>query len=174
MSDTLDLTELFSIEGLPGIKDQDGAPLEEFKMPELDKIVSNPTERSKDLEADYMAVRDNVYFQQQLLRLMALKAYENASMSDSPRQVEVFSTLMTQMTNNNKQILDVQKAMKEITQEQVKTSSSETVVKAEAGATVFVGSPAELMARRGGQLEAKAKRERGQELDGDIEDAETN
>lgn len=165
--ETLDLSELMTIEGLPGIKDSDGNELVPFEMPEIKEVQSNPSNRNVDLEKDYEVVRKNVHFQQQLLQHAALKAFENAATSDSPRMMEVFATVMNQMTVNNKQILEIQKQMRDITQEQVTTSQNQQQQPMiNATGPVFVGSPAELMQQVGGQIEAKAlKRHEGEVID---------
>lgn len=120
---------------------------EEFQPPVIKEVISNPSERVKDLESDYATVRDNAHFQQQLLRMAALKAFENASMSDAPRMMEVFSGLMTQMTNNNKQILDIQKQMKDITQQEIATvqGGGGAVQSINAETAVFVGNARDLL-----------------------------
>lgn len=161
MTEKLDLTELLSISGLPGVSDADGNELVPYEPPEIKETTSNPNNRTVDLEHDYAAVRDSLYFQQQLLKLAALKAFENASMGDSPRHMEVLSTLFSQMTNNTRQLIDVHKQMKDITAEEVKTNAApQPQITAEAGSTVFVGSPSELMAVRGAQLDVRSRRER--------------
>lgn len=162
-TDFVDIATLMNIEGLPGVTDQNGNELVPFEMPDIKEVTSNPTNRTVDLESDYSSVRDNVYFQQQLLRLMAMRAYENAATSDSPRHVEVFATLMTQMTNNNKQILDIQKLMKDITQEEVKTGTPAPNITTTG--PVFIGSPTEIMRELGGQQDVRAKKAR--EIEGE-------
>lgn len=153
MSDELNLEELMNIQGLPGLTDEDGNELTQFEIPEIPNLVSNPADRTSDEDADYTRVRDNYHFQQELMKLMALRAYENAMMSDSPRAIEVFSTLMSNMANNNKEMLNVHKTMNDIRQ-QPKGQTGDTTINAQ---SVFVGSPTELMGQVGGQLEAKAR-----------------
>ncbi|AGB06995.1 hypothetical protein [Vibrio phage XZ1] len=136
---------------------------EEFQPPVIKEVESHPSERVKDLESDYATVRDNAHFQQQLLRMAAMKAFENASMSDAPRMMEVFATLMTQMTNNNKQILDIQKQMKDITQQEIATAqggSGGTVQSINAETAVFVGNSRDLLNEVGSRQEyLRSKRE---------------
>ncbi|AGN30027.2 terminase DNA packaging enzyme small subunit [Vibrio phage nt-1] len=128
---------------------------EEFQPPVIKEVQSHPSERVKDLESDYATVRDNAHFQQQLLRMAAMKAFENASMSDAPRMMEVFATLMTQMTNNNKQILDIQKQMKDITQQEIATAQGGggTVQSINAETAVFVGNSRDLLNEVGSRQE---------------------
>lgn len=137
---------------------------EEFQPPVIKEVTSNPSERVKDLESDYATVRDNAHFQQQLLRMAAMKAFENANMSDAPRMMEVFATLMTQMTNNNKQILDIQKQMKDITQQEIATAQgngSGTVQSINAETAVFVGNARDLLNDVGSRQEyLREKREK--------------
>ncbi|CAM0001207.1 terminase small subunit, partial [Vibrio phage K567] len=139
--------------GLPGAIE---APEpEEFVPPVIKSVESNPSERVRDLESDYATVRDNAHFQQQLLRMAALKAFENASMSDAPRMMEVFAGLMTQMTNNNKQILDIQKQMKDITQQEIAPTQGGggTVQSINAETAVFVGNARDLLNEVGSRQE---------------------
>ncbi|AUR85736.1 terminase DNA packaging enzyme [Vibrio phage 1.081.O._10N.286.52.C2] len=128
---------------------------EDFKPPVIKQVESNPSERVKDLDADYATVRDNAHFQQQLLRMAAMKAFENASMSDAPRMMEVFATLMTQMTNNNKQILDIQKQMKDITQQEIAPvqGSGGPVQSIHAETAYFVGNSRDLLNEVGSRQE---------------------
>lgn len=116
----------------------------EYQPPEIPSIVSNPGERKIDLDTDYAKARDTVNFQQELLKLALLKQFENANTSDAPRQMEVLATLSTQLTNSTKQLLDIQKQMKDITQEQITTGQQTggTQIKAD---TVYVGSPTDML-----------------------------
>lgn len=149
------LSQLTNVDDLSDLPGAISAPEpEEFEMPAIREVDSNPGERAKDLDADYATVRDNAHFQQQLLRMAALKAFENANMSDAPRMMEVFSTLMTQMTNNNKQFLDMHKQMKDITQQEVTTTpNAGSVQSINAETAVFVGSAKDLLSEVGSRQE---------------------
>lgn len=153
MSDLM--TELLDLTDLPGV---DGEEVVVYKPLELIEVESNPQNRTPDLEDDYTIVRKNMHFQQQMLMDAAKIFLETAKNADSPRHMEVFSTLMGQMTNTNKEILKLHKEMKDITSEQV------SVNKGNGGegsgnlniqnAQVFFGSPTELMGEIGDAFEA--------------------
>lgn len=135
---------------------------EDLDFPEIPALSSNPSERNVDIMADYIAVRDNYYFQQTLLKGMAKKAYQTAMMTGDPKSLSAFTDLMNQMTNNNKQILEIQKRMQELNsggkQKAKKEQPAQTQLTAGDNTTIFVGSPADLIAQRGGQQEIIAQR----------------
>lgn len=155
----LDINKLLDITDLPGIN---GEEVEVYKPLELVEVQSNPQNRTPDLEDDYGVVRKNMHFQQQMLMDAAKIFLETAKNADSPRHMEVFATLMGQMTTTNKEILKLHKEMKDITAEQIGTKGGG----APAGqmniqnATVFMGSPTELMDEVGDAYEAQEAREK--------------
>lgn len=118
----LNMAELLSLEGLPGLEGEELRVYEPLVLKEVD---SNPTNRKPDIEDDYSMVRRNLHFQSQMLMDMAQIALENAKNAESPRHVEVFATLMGQMTATNKELLRVHKDMKDITDEKVLTGQVE-------------------------------------------------
>ena len=149
----LDLTDVLDVSDIPGM-DGDSVPV--YEPLQLVEVASNPTERSKDLNDDYSTVRKNLHFQQQMLMDAAKIFLETAKNADSPRHMEVFSTLMGQMTSTNKEILKLHKEMKDITTEQVSTNNSGTqAVTAIENAQVFIGSPTDLLTEVGGAIEVK-------------------
>lgn len=140
----LDMSELLDIKDLPGI---DGETIPVYEPLELVEVKSNPNNRSIDLEEDYAAVRRNAHFQQQMLMDAAKIFLETAKNADSPRHMEVFSGLMGQMSQNNKDLLKIHKEMKEITTENIKTApapiqATQMNIK---NAQVFLGSTNDLM-----------------------------
>lgn len=149
----LDLTDVLDVSDIPGM-DGDSVPV--YEPLQLVEVVSNPTERSKDLSDDYSSVRKNLHFQQQMLMDAAKIFLETAKNADSPRHMEVFSTLMGQMTSTNKEILKLHKEMKDITTEQVPVNGGtpQTVTAIE-NAQVFIGSPTDLLTEVGGAIEVK-------------------
>ncbi len=161
-----ELTDIESL-NLPGAIEAEEP--EEFVPPVIVEVESNPGERVKDLESDYATVRDNAHFQQQLLRMAALKAFENASMSDAPRMMEVFAGLMTQMTNNNKQILDIQKQMKDITQQEIAPTQgvNGAVQSINAETAVFVGNARDLLNEVGSRQEYLREQRNSEVIDGE-------
>lgn len=174
MSQKLDLEKLMSIDGLPGVKDQNGDPLEPFESPEIEDLVSNPDDPSEDLRNDYGTVRNGLNFQEQMLKLAALKAYEMMVTSDNPRYYEAFNSLMGQMNANSKQRMELFKQMKEITQRTVGAAGSgdgeqpkQLENKPE---TVFQGTAAELMKKIGSQLDQQARTSREKVINSTVDE----
>lgn len=153
MSDELDMNELLSITDLPGV---DGEELVIYEPLQLTEVESNPQNRTDDLENDYSVVRKNLHFQQQMLMDAAKIFLETAKNADSPRHMEVFSTLMGQMTNTNKELLKLHNEMKSITNEQTNVSKDQGQQQFNIqNAQVFVGGPADLMEQEGDAFEAQ-------------------
>ncbi|ADM79853.1 terminase DNA packaging enzyme small subunit [Aeromonas phage phiAS5] len=158
MSD-MDMGKLLDLSGLPGMNFDDSMPVV-FEPTVLEPVESHPAERSKDLESDYDLVRQTLNFQQQMLMAMGKIALENAKNSESPKHVDAFVNLMNSMTNVSKEILKVHKEMGAITNETTKTKDAPSEQKPTMNienATVFVGTPAELMAIEGSQSEALSR-----------------
>lgn len=173
----IDVSDLMNIEEVPKPLVPTGS-LDEFAMqagingmdydedldfPEIPSLQSNPSERNIDIMADYIAVRDNYYFQQTLLKGMAKKAYQTAMMTGDPKSLSAFTDLMNQMTNNNKQILEIQKRMHDLNSggrgSKKQEQPTQTQLTAGDNTTIFVGSPADLIAQRGGQQEIIAQQQ---------------
>lgn len=158
MSNELDVTKLLDITDLPGL---DGEEIPVYEKLELVEVKSNPNDRKPDLEDDYTVVRKNMHFQQQMLMDAAKIFLETAKNADSPRHMEVFATLMGQMTTTNKEILKLHKEMKDITDEKVDTKGQGAVTNNNIeNATIFMGSPADLMDEVGDSYEAQEAREK--------------
>lgn len=149
----LNLQDLLSVEGLPGIEGEEVAVYEPTVLVDVE---SNPTNRKTDLESDYSLVRKNLNYQSQMLLEMGKIALENAKNAESPRHVEVFATLMGQMTNTNKELLKIHRDMKDITNEETKTTQQQSGGQMNIeSAQVFVGSPSELMMQLGTSQDTK-------------------
>lgn len=135
----LNMNELLSFDGMPGLEEEQ---LERVHPPlVLREVASNPENRSVDIQNDYSAVRKNMHFQSQMIMDMAMIALENAKNAESPRHVEVFATLMGQMTHANKELLRIHKDMKDITDESMVVNQP-----TEAGeGQVWYGSPEDLI-----------------------------
>ena len=95
----LDINKLLDISDLPGI---DGEEIKVYEPLQLVEVKSNPQNRTPDLEDDYGIVRRNMHFQQQMLMDAAKIFLETAKNADSPRHMELFATLMGQMTPTNR------------------------------------------------------------------------
>lgn len=160
MSEQLDIGKLMDITDLPGLE---GEEIEVYKPLELVEVQSNAQNRTPDLEDDYEVVRRNMHFQSQMLMDAAKIFLETAKNADSPRHMEVFSTLMGQMTKTNTELLKMHKEMKDITAEQIGTSkggqNSQPTMNIE-NATVFMGSPSDLMDEVGDSYEAQEAQEK--------------
>jgi hypothetical protein len=156
MSDVLDMNELLNITDLPGV---DGEELVVYEPLELTTVDSNPQNRTVDLEDDYTVVRKNLHFQQQMIFDAAKIFLETAKNADSPRHMEVFSTLMGQMTNTNKEILKLHREMKDITNEQTNVSKDQHAPGSVniQNAQVFLGGPSDLMDQEGDAFDAANK-----------------
>lgn len=153
----LDIGKLMDISELPGIQGEEIAVYEPLQLVEVD---SNPQNRTPDLEDDYTVVRRNMHYQSQMLMDAAKIFLETAKNADSPRHMEVFSTLMGQMTSTNKEILKMHKEMKDITSEQVTTKGNQQTTNNIENATIFVGSPSDLMDEVGDSYEAQEAKEK--------------
>lgn len=153
----LDISKLLDITDLPGIS---GEEIPVYEKLELVEVKSNPQNRTPDLEDDYGVVRKNMHFQQQMLMDAAKIFLETAKNADSPRHMEVFATLMGQMTTTNKEILKLHKEMKDITAEQVGTKNTQQPQMNIENATVFLGSPSDLMDEVGDSYESQERLEK--------------
>ncbi len=143
------MTDLMDVSNLPGI---DGE-IEAREPMELKEIESKFDERGEDLKSDYERVRQNYNFQSQM-GLEAMKvAIENARNSDAPRQMEVFSTLLGQVTNLNESIIKMHKNMNETT-----NTGKSTTINTDGGNVVFQGSPYDLQGYKGSQSEVKREK----------------
>lgn len=156
----LDIGKLMDISELPGVT---GDEIQVYEPLKLVDVESNPNNRTPDLEDDYIIVRKNMHYQQQMLMDAAKIFLETAKNADSPRHMEVFGTLMGQMTTTNKEILKLHKEMKDITAEQVSTKGGTQSVNIEQ-ATVFMGSPSDLMDEVGDSYEAIEAREKEEKI----------
>ncbi|ADQ52929.1 terminase DNA packaging enzyme small subunit [Aeromonas phage AsFcp_4] len=169
----LNMQQLLDVTGIPGMSFDDTMPVV-YEPTVLEPVDSHPAERSKDLESDYDLVRQTLNFQQQMLMAMGKIALENAKNSESPKHVDAFVNLMNSMTNVSKEILKVHKEMGAITNETTKTKDAPQQAAPSMNiehATVFVGTPAELMAQEGTQSEALSRSKQVIEGESDVVDA---
>lgn len=154
----LNLQELLNIDSLPGSVET-GEDVVVYEKLELVDVQSHPADRKPDLEEDYSLARKTAHHMNQMIMDMAEIALHNAKNSESPRHVEVFTSLMNQLNVSNIGLMKIHKEMREITEE--KTTTTGTEKPAGGGemnienATVFVGSPTELMQKYGSAYEPK-------------------
>lgn len=153
----LDINALLDISDVPGVN---GEEIVVYAPLELTEVHSNPNDRKPDLEEDYAVVRRNMHFQSQMLMDAAKIFLETAKNADSPRHMEVFSTLIGQLTNTSKELLKVHKDMKEITNEQTGTKESGQGSGNQLNinnAQVFIGSPTDLLDEIGDAFEEQQR-----------------
>ncbi|UOX40541.1 terminase small subunit [Aeromonas phage GomatiRiver_11] len=137
--------DMMSLKDLGGIEGMTGEDVTVYEPLVLQAPVSDANNRKNDQDDDYALVRRNLHFQSQMLLDMAKIALENAKNAESPRHVEVFATLMGQMTTTNKEMLKMHKEMMEITGSTA-TAIDGQVQKDGSGEFVeFEGSPDELL-----------------------------
>lgn len=162
----LNLQELLDINGIPGMVEGEESIV--YEKLELVPVDSHPTERNKDLEDDYSTARQTAHYMNQMMMDMAKIALENAKNSESPRHVEVFAGLMSQLNASNIAMIKIHKDMREITEEKtpIGTDNKEKPSMNIESATVFVGSPAELMQQVGSVYEPKQHNI----IEGEVED----
>lgn len=162
--ENLNLQELLSLDNLPGCAE--GEEVVVYEKLELIPVESHPGDRKEDLETDYALARKTAHFMNQMMLDMAEIALHNAKNSESPKHVEVFTTLMGQLGMANAGLMKIHREMREITEEKTTTTPKEK----EGGnmnienATVFMGSPTELMAIKGSSYDAK------EAIDGECEE----
>ncbi|QDH49011.1 small terminase protein [Pantoea phage Phynn] len=156
----LNLSELLNIEGLPG--GVEGEEVVVYEKMELVEVESHPSQRNKDLEEDYALARKTTHYMNQMLMSMAEIALHNAKNSESPRHVEAFTSLIGQLQNSTQGFMKLHKEMKEITEEKTPVTPGQSTddkpnMNIE-NATVFVGSPTELMKQVGSAYDTKPEK----------------
>lgn len=148
MSDLgLDMNALKSFDslGLPGSFDAEEERVS-YDPLVLTPVESHPEDRSLDLQRDYDEARRAIHYQNQMMMDAAKIYLELAKNSESPRFLQAFNGLMQQMSNNNKDLLNIHKDMKKITETpQAKKQETPTAPVNIQNANVFMGSPSDLM-----------------------------
>ncbi|UYD57396.1 terminase small subunit [Aeromonas phage B614] len=142
MNNELDFSNLKDLAGIEGINGED---VQVYQPLVLQDTISNPNNRKIDQDDDYELVRRNLHYQSQMLLDMAKIALENAKNADSPRHVEVFATLMGQMTTTNKEMLRMHKEMKEIAGTPIAAIDGQVQRDSDGEFVEFEGSPDELL-----------------------------
>lgn len=138
---------------IPGADQGEGEDVEiTLEKFELVTIDSDINKRDLDVASDYCKVRAGMDFQQQMLMEAAKIALESARNSEHPKHMEVFATLMAQLTTLNAKIITVHKDVAEISKPIAPTEPTGMNIQAE---NVFVGSTADLMEKYGSQQDAQ-------------------
>lgn len=166
------LQEWLSLENIPGATP--GEEVVVYEKLELTEVESHPNDRTEDLEQDYTTARKTAHYMNQMIMDMAEIALHNAKNSESPKHVEVFTSLMNQLNVSNMSLVKIHKEMKEITEEKTATNKNdkpESNMNIE-NATVFVGSPTELMQKVGSAYDSASNNR--PVIDSEAEDAEIN
>jgi len=127
---------------------------------QLVPINSNIEDRKKDVSDDYTIVRQSLNFQQQMMMEAAKIALEAIRNGEHPRNIEVFSGLMGQLTALNEKILKTHKDVKELAEQAKPQEQSKMSISAD---NVYITSPSELLDMYG---------TRQDNLDGEIIDVE--
>jgi len=167
------LQEWLSLENIPGA--EPGEEVVVYEKLELKEVDSHPGNRTEDLEEDYSTARKTAHYMNQMIMDMAEIALHNAKNSESPKHVEVFTSLMNQLNVSNMSLVKIHKEMKEITEEKTATTKDDKPESPNMNinnATVFVGSPTELMQKVGSAYDSRAANKPA--IDSEAEDAEIN
>lgn len=146
LNDEFSLQNLLDIKGLPGVVGEDVVVYEKL---ELEQVESHPDDRVADLYEDYKMVRETIRFQRQMLMNISTIALENAKNSESPKQVEAFTKLMSEMTNSISKMMQLHKDINEILNVKPTSSTGTTESPTIKADTVFIGTPADLMQQMG-------------------------
>lgn len=156
MSNELDIKSLMNVSGmglsLYGDSDSDDDTVTHEPLVLSDVECSADLEhRENDLKTDYEIARKNIHYQQQMILNMATIALENAKNSESPRFVDSFTNLMNQMGKTNADLIKLHQELNKALGKEIKTSKTNDKpsgnVTVNGDATVFVGTPQELMER---------------------------
>jgi hypothetical protein len=114
---------------------------ESTELAPLEPVYSNPDNRASDIKRDYEYSREKLYHliergQTALDRLVSV-----AQDSESPRAFEVVSTMVKTLTDSTRELVNLQKMMKEVEDaEDIMGKGAREVT----NNNVFVGSTAEL------------------------------
>jgi neutral trehalase len=146
---TESVNSYMDISDIPGVDSlEDEVKLDKFQLIE---VKSDINKRQDDISADYSKVRQGMDFQQQMLMEAAKIALENARNGEHPKQMEVFATIMAQLTALNSKIISVHKEVAEISKPAPEPTNSTNIT----ADNVFIGSTADLMEKFGSQQDAQ-------------------
>lgn len=130
------------LDNVLGIAEDMTEDMECTELAPLESIVSNPDNRIHDIKNDYQYSREKLYHliergQTALDRLVTV-----AQDSESPRAFEVVSTMVKTLTDSTKELVNLQKVMKDVSDDGVEMLGKNA--KEVTNNNVFVGSTAEL------------------------------
>jgi len=152
--------ELLGIPGMQpsGFSDTEIVPIDPIVLKDIE---SNLDLVSEDFKSDYELVRQSYHFQQQMMLDAAQLALQNAKTDSAPRQMEVFSTLMSTWSTINKELLKMHKDIKDIKSKQDPTESlpnTNTTIN-NTHNNVMVGTPLDVLEELGSQFDQQLKKQ---------------
>ena len=150
------INEAMELAGIPGLNENAPFEVDIIEPIVLKEIESNLDLVSEDFRTDYELVRQSYHYQQQMILDAAQIALQNAKENDSPRAMEVFSTLMSMWSSTNKELLKMHKEIKEIQKRQEPTEVA-TVNNTQNNNNIMIGTPADLLREFGSQFDQTIK-----------------
>ena len=148
------INDAMELVGIPGLNESSEVSL--IEPLELKEIESNLDLVSEDFRADYELVRQSYHYQQQMILDAAKIALQNAKENDSPRAMEVFSTLMSMWSSTNKELLKMHKEIKEI-QKRQDAEQPKSITNTQTNNNIMIGTPADLLREFGSQFDQTIK-----------------
>jgi acetyl/propionyl-CoA carboxylase alpha subunit len=151
------INEAMELAGIPGLNENAPFEVDIIEPIVLKEIESNLDLVSEDFRTDYELVRQSYHYQQQMILDAAQVALQNAKENDSPRSMEVFSTLMSMWSSTNKELLKMHREIKEIQKRQDAELSNTNVNNTQTNNNIMIGTPADLLQEFGSQFDQSIK-----------------
>jgi len=126
-------------EGLNKVLNLDGDLMDVNPQKSVESTYLEPQENAQDIESDYKYARENLYGVIEKGSEALDTLIELAKASEHPRAFEVVSQLTKTLVDANKDLLDIQKKVKDLKKIEEKNDAPKNVTNA-----LFVGSTAEL------------------------------
>jgi len=126
-------------EGLNKVLNLDGDLMDVKSQKSVESTYLEPQENAQDIESDYKYARENLYGVIEKGSEALDTLIELAKASEHPRAFEVVSQLTKTLVDANKDLLDIQKKVKDLKKIEEKNDAPKNVTNA-----LFVGSTAEL------------------------------
>jgi len=126
-------------EGLNKVLNLDGDLMDVKPQKSVESTYLEPQENAQDIESDYKYARENLYGVIEKGSEALDTLIELAKASEHPRAFEVVSQLTKTLVDANKDLLDIQKKVKDLKKTEEKNDAPKNVTNA-----LFVGSTAEL------------------------------
>jgi len=126
-------------EGLNKVLNLDGDLMDVKPQKSVESTYLEPQENAQDIESDYKYARENLYGVIEKGSEALDTLIELAKASEHPRAFEVVSQLTKTLVDANKDLLDIQKKVKDLKKIEEKNDAPKNVTNA-----LFVGSTAEL------------------------------